>query len=318
MRAAGWGIGAGAALFVAGMAISGFVLFQGGLEGARAALPDEKAGLLALSGGLAVLGLIVALVALAFYVLIPAFSGGDAARRDYGSHRVVLACTVLAVALGNVLAALFLAPFAVASYLGGASLGGLVGQTLSPPGIVAAAVAPDLAMLGIVYLRIVRPGAITWERMGLRREALSQRLLLGLLGGFLLFGASAAIQQVLDGFGIHQTQTNLFASIRGTTPLELATVLLAGAVVAPVVEEIFFRGFIFRGYLEQKGTFRAFLFSATLFAAVHLNGPALLPIFAMAVLLSFLYYRSGSIVPGIVAHGVNNAAGFLLIYMGLS
>jgi membrane protease YdiL (CAAX protease family) len=312
-------VAGGTVLLVVGVVLSSLLLTRASLSPAEA-LPSLN-GTMLLAGGaiLVLLGLLLVLVGLGLYVLIPAYAGGgERARRDYGSHRTILACTLLAVLLGNVLAVLVFAPIVAISYFGGANLSQLVGITLSPAGIAVAAFAPDVAMLSVVYLRIVRPGAIGWTRMGLERKLLLQRLLLGLLGGFLLFGLSFVIEMVLDNLGIHQTQADVFATIRHASPLEFGLVLLAGAVVAPIVEEIFFRGFIFKGFLEQKGAARAYLFSAAIFAAVHMNAPAFIPIFAMGLLLSAMYARSGSVIPGMAAHAVNNAAGFILIYIGLS
>jgi len=233
-----------------------------------------------------------------------------------GSHRTVLAYTLLALLLGNVLAVLCFVPVAAALYLSGADMGQLLRVALSPLGITVSALASDAALLGVVYFRIVRPGATSWAKMGLERKQLLQRLLLGILFGFVLFGLSTGLELLLDSFGIHQTQADLFASIRHASLGEFGLVLLAGAVVAPIVEEIYFRGFVFRSYLEQKGPAQAYLFSAAIFAAIHMNAAALLPIFAMGLLLSLLYSRTGSIVPGMAAHAVNNAAAFLLIYLG--
>ena len=63
----------------------------------------------------------------------------------------------------------------------------LGGRLLSPSGIAVAAVSLDIALLAVVYLRIVRPGAITWKTMGLDKQNLGRRLLLGALFGLLMF-----------------------------------------------------------------------------------------------------------------------------------
>ena len=65
---------------------------------------------------------------------------------------------------------------------------------------------------------------------------------------------------------------------------------------------------------EALGTTVAITLVALLFAVVHLNLPAILPILVMAVTLAFLYDRTQSIVPGIVAHGLNNAVALVLVY----
>jgi membrane protease YdiL (CAAX protease family) len=294
------------------------VLFLSLRSGAAEALPAgpglRQLAALAAGGGVVLLGMLVGVAGLALYVLIPAFSGPERAARDRGSHRVVVASTLLAALAGNVIAAVYLIPASVSRPSPGTS--GELDGLLSPVGIAVSALALDLALLAVVYLRIVRPGAITWARMGLQRENLAGRLFMGVPLGLLLLAVSAGLGALLETLGIRQTQPEVFASVRGASVPEFALVFLAGAVVAPIVEEVYFRGFVFRGYLEQKGVLRAFAYSAGLFALVHLNLPALLPILAMGLLLALVYYRSGSIVPGIVAHSINNAAAFFLLYLG--
>lgn len=297
----------GSALFATPLFPSWFGAFPEGSAAARIALVLG-------GGGLAIAGMLMGVVGLALYVLIPSFSGRGLALQGYGSHRVVLACTILAILIGNLLAALYLIP--ASNFISEFGHRGLGADLLSPRGIAVAALALDVALMAVVYVRVVRPGAISWHRMGLERAGLRRRVLLGLAFGFLLLVASAVLESMMERLGIRQTQTQLFGSVRGASPAEFLLVLIAGAIVAPVVEEIYFRGFVFRAYLDQKGLRRAFVYSAGLFAIVHLNLAAFVPIFTMGLLLSLFYRRTESLIPGIVAHAVNNAAAFLLLYMG--
>ncbi len=303
-RAAGWMMAVGLSLVPAG----GVIL----------RLSDFPSGLGLAGGGLAALGIVTGLLGLALYVLLPAFSERERVYQDYGSHRVVLACTLFAAAVGNFVAALYLLPMALFGGSGARDGSRLLGGSLSPLEIAVAAVSLDVALLAVVYLRVVRPGAIPWSAMGLGLRDLPGRLALGLLFGALLFAASGLLELLLAQMGIHQTQNALFQSVRRASPGEFGLVLLAGAAVAPAVEEIYFRGYVFRAYLSSKGTGRAFLFSAALFAVVHIDLPALLPIFVMGLMLAFLYYRTGSVVPSIVAHSLNNAVALTLLYLGLA
>lgn len=86
-------------------------------------------------------------------------------------------------------------------------------------------------------------------------------------------------------------------------------------LLAPLVEELVFRGAILRALL---GVFSrhwvAIAVSAAIFAIVHLN-PAQMPhAFLMGLLLGWMYYRTGSILPGVALHWVNNTAAYA-IYM---
>lgn len=86
------------------------------------------------------------------------------------------------------------------------------------------------------------------------------------------------------------------------------------ALLAPLVEEIVFRGAVLRSLLQWKPE-RPWLmiaFSALLFALIHMN-PAQMPhAFLIGLLLGWMFYRTNSIVPSVVFHWANNTIAFVL------
>lgn len=84
---------------------------------------------------------------------------------------------------------------------------------------------------------------------------------------------------------------------------------------APIVEEVVFRGAILRTLLEGSSNHWLMIaLSAVLFSAVHLN-PAQMPYtFVAGLLLGWMYYRTGSILPGMVYHWVNNSVAFAVAF----
>ena len=97
---------------------------------------------------------------------------------------------------------------------------------------------------------------------------------------------------------------------------------IALGVMAPIAEEMVFRGAIMRAAEHSKiGSYwqsdngvkwGAVIFTALLFAAVHGN-PAQMPhAFLIGILLGWLAYRTGSVLPGIFLHFINNSVAFLL------
>ena len=96
-------------------------------------------------------------------------------------------------------------------------------------------------------------------------------------------------------------------------------------ISAPLVEEVVFRGAILRKLLEwmnesfggltKSKAWIAIVISAMFFAAVHFN-PAQFPhAFLVGTLLGWMYYRSGSIIPGMLYHWLNNSAAFFLTWI---
>ena len=90
--------------------------------------------------------------------------------------------------------------------------------------------------------------------------------------------------------------------------------VLVGVIFAPIVEEIFFRGFLFQGFRQKYGWVKGGLLSAAVFAIGHLDPVALIPTFILGLLLAYMYHRSNSVWPGIILHFLVNAFGFCSLY----
>ena len=89
---------------------------------------------------------------------------------------------------------------------------------------------------------------------------------------------------------------------------------IVGAIFAPLVEEIFFRGFLFQGFRQRYGWVNAMLVSSAIFAIAHLDLVVLIPTFVLGCLLAYVYQRSNSIWPGVIIHFLVNSFGLLAAY----
>ena len=84
--------------------------------------------------------------------------------------------------------------------------------------------------------------------------------------------------------------------------------IISIAIMAPLVEELLFRGAI-QGYMLRKEMkpLHAILIASAIFGIVHMN-PIQIPFaFAIGLIFGWLYYRTGSVVPGIIGHFINNS-----------
>ena len=88
---------------------------------------------------------------------------------------------------------------------------------------------------------------------------------------------------------------------------------VAIGLLAPLVEEMVFRGAILRVLLQWcSKPWVSIAISALLFAVAHMN-PAQLPhAFLIGLLLGWMYYRTDSIIPGIVYHWINNSVAYVM------
>ena len=93
--------------------------------------------------------------------------------------------------------------------------------------------------------------------------------------------------------------------------------VIALAVVTPIAEEIFFRGFLLRGLVNRWGVAPGIIVSAAVFAALHFQPPVIAPVFITGLLLGALYWQTGSLWPGIFVHAGQNLIATLGIILGL-
>jgi membrane protease YdiL (CAAX protease family) len=106
-------------------------------------------------------------------------------------------------------------------------------------------------------------------------------------------------------------------SIRGAYEGALWLAVIGIAVVAPLVEEIVFRGMVF-GWLRGRAPLVwAVVISAALFSLEHIGFLQLtlfLPIFSFGVVLAILYHHARSIWPTVLVHGTYNLVGVLVLF----
>src|SRR5215831_14888229 len=99
--------------------------------------------------------LIVLGVAASAWVFVPAFQGAEAARRDLGSHRLEFGAWLSALVLIGIVAV----PLALIFQ---------IGNELTLTTFALSAIATDLPLLLVIYVRLIMPGAMTWSELGLK------------------------------------------------------------------------------------------------------------------------------------------------------
>jgi uncharacterized protein len=110
------------------------------------------------------------------------------------------------------------------------------------------------------------------------------------------------------------TQADVVSDLLGEidSPLLFAFVT---AIVAPFTEELFFRGFLFKGLREKYGWVNALMFSSIIFALFHGQVATLIPTFLLGALFAYMYQRSESVFPGMLLHFAVNAVGVVVLLL---
>jgi membrane protease YdiL (CAAX protease family) len=171
----------------------------------------------------------------------------------------------------------------------GVQLGTALGFLMVPMAIAAQRGAATMGeVLGRLGVRRFRPSALKWMAAA--------------IGAYLLFATAYSLLIVQP----HQED---IAKGFGTIPVQVLLIVVA----APVSEEICFRGMLFGGLREKLPRLGAALIAGIVFGGLHaLTGvTAVPPLIVFGFLLSLLYEKTGSVVPGILLHMLNNSVALL-------
>jgi uncharacterized protein len=86
-----------------------------------------------------------------------------------------------------------------------------------------------------------------------------------------------------------------------------------GVIIAPILEEIIYRGIILDGLLKIYSPFKAIIISSVLFSVLHLNPWQATGALLGGMLSGWIYYKSGNLILSIIIHASNNLYGFIII-----
>lgn len=92
-------------------------------------------------------------------------------------------------------------------------------------------------------------------------------------------------------------------------------VFLTMGAIAPFVEEIFFRGYVFQSLRNYLGKQPAMVLAALVFGLAHMDIYRFVPLAIGGYVLNYLANRYQSLIPGMVAHGVWNSISIMTIYL---
>jgi uncharacterized protein len=220
-------------------------------------------------------------------------SGEEVGRRLTASKGFIgLGVGIVGVIVASGLAAI---PFA----LGGADLDGA-------GFIIVGTIVQDLVMIGAAYFVTADLGSPNARTFGLRPfkssafgwifVALVTYLILTSIYTVLVDPPSEQLPS-----GLENADQNLLVAI--------ATGMLL-IVVAPLAEEIFFRGFLYQAFRNSFGVLPGALLSAVIFGAIHFEFFKLVQLAILGVILALLFEKTQSLWSPIMLHALNNSLAF--------
>ena len=145
---------------------------------------------------------------------------------------------------------------------------------------------------------------VSWQALGLKRFD-NKDLALGCGLLIMIYFVTIINNLLMIALGVSvqiETITEMFNEMDSPLIFTVSTVILA-----PFTEELFFRGFLFKGLREKYGWVNALMFSSIIFALFHGQLATLLPTFLMGALFAYMFQKTGSVFPGMLLHFSINA-----------
>jgi hypothetical protein len=179
-----------------------------------------------------------------------------------------------------------------------------------------------LSLQGVTWVLIyffLRHHQVRWrEVFGLRESRLLRALLTALLSVLVVLPAAWWLQHasalVLKKIGWPPEEQTAVMLLAGAKSWWARVYLGAFAVViAPVAEEFIFRGVLYP-FVKQLGSPRYALFGINaIFALIHTDAATLVPLFVLALALTWLYERTDNLLAPITAHSLFNVANLVVL-----
>ncbi|MBN1873112.1 MAG: CPBP family intramembrane metalloprotease [Anaerolineae bacterium] len=172
-----------------------------------------------------------------------------------------------------------------------------------------------ISILAEILLSLIAIAFAAMEKLPLRKTLRLQRtgwrpialsVVLGV--GFWIAGVIInAFTALIFGY-----VTPVTPDIFPTNALEAILFFIMTVIVAPICEEIMFRGYVQRAY-ERRGAWLGILITGIIFATYHLRFQGVFALLPVAMALGFVAWRSESLLPTMVMHAVYNALATLLL-----
>ena len=170
----------------------------------------------------------------------------------------------------------------------------------------------DIIVLAVVLYFVVVRSRERLQALGLRFKSILNNILSGMAAYIfivpLLFIVLVFSIWFLDLLGYTpppQPVFEVFMEEERSRVLFFLTIFVS--LFGPIVEEIFFRGFMYSAIKKRLGFLGAAFLSASIFSLLHANIVSFLPIMMLGALLAYLYERTGSLVAPITVHMVHNS-----------
>lgn len=172
-------------------------------------------------------------------------------------------------------------------------------------------------MLGVVWL-FLRSKKFKIRDFGFKKPTLGGIgvAVLAYVTYFVLFLITVlALSAFVPAFNADETQDVGFVGAQGW---QLVLAFIGLVIIAPISEEIFFRGFLYRGLRRSWPMWLAAVGTSALFALAHGQWNVGVDVFILSLLLIFVYQKTGNLWLSIGMHATKNLIAFLFLFVFIS
>lgn len=204
-------------------------------------------------------------------------------------------------------------------------IGGIVQGDPTKP-IIESGIVSDVAIFAIgvheigmiiavcILFLLMRKNGISLSRIGLRGKLSIKDVGYAIVGIIIAFFMYPLIETIIKALG-----TTMYW---GSDPINLvslsdiALMFIFAVVLAPVLEEILFRGYILTAFIARmKNRYSAIILAALIFTSIHLFfGPGLIVyIFFWSFIPTFLYLKTKNLYSAMLMHSLNNLLAYIIL-----
>lgn len=168
-----------------------------------------------------------------------------------------------------------------------------------------------IILLSFTLIYIKRRGG-SFKSLGLRRIG-RRIIILGIASGLIIVVANISITILLQPVtGASPIQEEIYKLI--SRPGMQIAIAIFSILLAPFVEEVYFRGFSYQAFRKSWGVKAAIPLCSIFFSILHMDPWSIPNTFIAGLILTILYEKTGSLNATVIAHSINNLSA-ILIYL---